>query len=74
VSIIHRKYVIREGIDYFVSEGTWTDEEIDLLIKSVNKYKSEMKVTKDEDISWKYVSAVFKGKRNLLQLRHKWYG
>jgi hypothetical protein len=53
-------------------EGTWTDEEIDLLIKTVNKYKSEMKVTKDEDISWKYVSEVFKGKRNLLQLRHKW--
>ncbi|CAO3676011.1 unnamed protein product [Umbelopsis ramanniana] len=53
--------------------GQWSAEEENMLIQTVKKYKSEMNITNDKDISWTYVSSVFKGSRNPLQLRYKWH-
>ncbi|KAI9289368.1 hypothetical protein BC943DRAFT_314194 [Umbelopsis sp. AD052] len=53
--------------------GPWSADEENMLIQAVKKYKSEMNITNDKDISWTYVSTVFKGSRNPLQLRYKWH-
>ncbi|KAH8547891.1 hypothetical protein BGW37DRAFT_198208 [Umbelopsis sp. PMI_123] len=53
--------------------GQWSPDEENMLIQAVKKYKSEMNITNDKDISWTYVSTVFKGTRNPLQLRYKWH-
>lgn len=55
-----------------ITVGQWSAEEENMLIQTVKKYKSEMNITDDKDISWTYVSSVFKGSRNPLQLRYKW--
>lgn len=57
----------------FPTEGVWSQEETDLLIRTVKKYKTEMHITEDKDISWVYVANIFENKRNPLQLRYKWY-